>query len=407
MRVACLLLLVLRLPAQDFTQRGFLDIRLTGYPQKAQGDSGRTVAEALLRYEPGFKVSSRLRLDASFDARIDSHRQVQRAWGLSWHDREIGRPAFEVRRLSAIYHRSGLTAELGKQFIRWGKTDVLNPTDRFAPRDFVSVVDNEFLAVTAARVTYEAGSSDTVDLVYAPRFTPSRTPLADQRWVVLPDILPKIPLDDAGARLPGGPQFGVRWNHLSGAFEHSLTFYEGYNHLPSIDGWLIRGPAPRMEFVRYYPGVRMYGGDAAISLRWLTVKGESAYFKSRTALADDYLQYVVQLERQIGDWSLAGGYTGELVTNERDAIEFAPDRALARSFLGRASYTVDVNRSFAFEGAVRRNGDAAWLKFEYSQAIGQHLRATASFTLIRGAPTDFLGQYRRNSHGILSLRYSL
>ena len=30
--------------------------------------------------------------------------------------------------------------EAGKQLIRWGKTDILNPTDRFAPRDFLTVL---------------------------------------------------------------------------------------------------------------------------------------------------------------------------------------------------------------------------------------------------------------------------
>jgi len=123
-------------------------------------------------------------------------------------------------------------------------------------------------------------------------------------------------------------------------------------------------------------------------------------------LADDYLQYVVQLEHQAGEWRLVGGYAGEFITADRNAIEFAPDRALARSFLGRAEYAIDANRRLAFEGAVKRNGEGMWLKFEYSHAFGQHLRATASFTLIRGVPTDFLGQYERNSHGMLALRYS-
>jgi hypothetical protein len=47
-----------------------------------------------------------------------------------------------------------------------------------------------------------------------------------------------------------------------------------------------------------------------------------------------------------------------------------------------------------------------YLKAEYSQALGQHWRATAGFALLRDDPTDFLGQYRRNSHAILTLRYS-
>jgi hypothetical protein len=53
--------------------------------------------------------------------------------------------AGEVRRLSATAHKGPLTFEAGKQFIRWGKTDIVTPTDRFAPRDYLTVVDNDFL----------------------------------------------------------------------------------------------------------------------------------------------------------------------------------------------------------------------------------------------------------------------
>jgi hypothetical protein len=331
---------------------------------------------------------------------------VQREWGLSWQDREIQRPAFEVRRLSAIYHRGRVTAELGKQFVRWGKADLLNPTDRFAPRDFLSVVDNDFLAVTAARVTCEASSRDAIDLVIVPWFTPSRIPLLKQRWVVLPPEVQRAPLEDAGARLPGGSQYGVRWNHVDSRFENSLSFYEGFNHLPMIDGWLA--PAPlRIALQRFYPQMRMYGGDAAVPLHWFTVKAETAYFTSDSSQADEYVQYVVEVQRQTGELNVVAGYAGELVTEDRGGAGFAPDRGLARTFLGRAEYTIDINRSVAFEGVVRRNGDGAWLKFEYSQALGRHFRAIASFTVIRGALEDFLGQYRRNSFGTLSLRYSL
>ncbi len=47
-----------------------------------------------------------------------------------------------------------------------------------------------------------------------------------------------------------------------------------------------------------------------------------------------------------------------------------------------------------------------WAKLEYSQAFGAHWRATAAFTPIRGDESDFLGQYRHNSHAMLALRYS-
>jgi hypothetical protein len=210
---------------------------------------------------------------------------------------------------------------------------------------------------------------------------------------------------DAGARYPGGSQAGVRWNHLGAGYECSLSFYEGFNNLPLLN---LTGmpPAPAIWLQRVYPQMRMYGGDAAVPLKLLTVKGEAAYFTSSTPQADDYALYVIQLERQQGEWMFVGGYAGQAVTRKRQALDFAPDRGLASAFLGRATWTIDTNRSLAFEAAARRNGDGAWLKAEYSHALGQHWRVKAAFTLIRGSPGDFLGQYRRNSHGALTVRYS-
>jgi hypothetical protein len=108
--------------------------------------------------------------------------------------------------LSAVYSRGKLTLEAGKQFIRWGKADVLTPTDRFAPRDFLDVVDSDFLGITAARATY-GGQANTIDLVFSPRLTPSRIPLLNQRWSPLPAGLPYRELVPD---FPGGPQFGAR-----------------------------------------------------------------------------------------------------------------------------------------------------------------------------------------------------
>lgn len=397
----CVHLWLTFLSGQAFQQRGFLEFRPTFYPQTAPGDRGQVIGEALFRYDASYKFAPWIKLSGVFDARTDSHRQVEREWRLDAEDRGLQRPAFSVRRLSATLNRGKWTLELGRQFIRWGKADLLNPTDRFAPRDYLSVVDNDFLGVTAARLTYET-KNDTVDLVYQPRFMPSRGPLLNQRWVVLPAGVPVI---DGGSVYPGGPQFGARWNRLASGYEYSLSFFEGYNHLPLITGSFTVSPL-RVILQRYYPQMRMYGGDLAIPLRWFTVKTEAAYFTSRTSTADEYVQYVVQLERMSGEWSFVGGYAGEYVTEKRAPLDFAPDRGLARAFLGRAGYTIDANRSVAFEAAVRQNGEGVWTRAEYSQLLGQHLRATASFTLIRGNQTDFLGQYRRNSHLGLAFRYS-
>ena len=90
----------------------------------------------------------------------------------------------------------------------------------------------------------------------------------------------------------------------------------------------------------------MAGGNVAISSRWFTLKSEAAYFGSSDARADEYALYVIQLERQSGEWFFIGGYAGEAVTQRGSSTaDFAPDRGLTKTILGRANYTIDTNRS--------------------------------------------------------------
>ena len=401
--------------AQTFDQRGLLEAKAIWYPQTTPADDTQGVGEVLLRYEPAWRPVPWLRLAGSFDLRGDTHDQTD--WnGLDVEDRTIRRPGLSLRRLDATLSHGPLTLQLGKQFIRWGKADVLNPTDRFAPRDFLSVVDTELLAVTGARVTLGL-HTDSLDVALA-RFTPSRTPLIDQRWAGLPPEALTIPIVDNGAAYPDRPQIGVRWNHLGRGIEFSLSAFRGNNHLPLIqtEVWppLVPLPGspgvviapPTISLSRVYPEMWMAGGDVAWPLRWFTVKGETAYFGTSRTDTDEYWLYVIQAERQSGEWLIVGGYAGEYVTTQRQQAAFAPDRGLTKAFLGRASYTIDTNRSLAFEGAVRQTGAGVWVRGEYSQAFGQHLRLTVRGTLIAGEEDDFLGQFRDNSNVTAYVRYS-
>jgi len=397
-------LMLLAFLGQQFEQRGFIENRTVAYPQTAPNDSAHVVDEMLLREEASYKFTPWFTLSGAFDARTDSHRQTARDGVVDADDRSILRPALSLRRLSATVHKGKVTAEIGRQFIRWGKTDILNPTDRFAPKDYLSsVVDSDFLGVTAARFTVESGGN-TVDLVWQPWFTPSRTPLLNQRWTALPPEAAGISLRDAGAVYPGGSQYGVRWNHVGSGYEYSLCFFDGRQNLPSFDA-IFTPPDFSIQFTRTYPQLRLYGGDAAVPLPWLTIKGEAAYFTSSTPGAEEYALYVIQLERQVKEWSLVAGYAGSVVTRDvASPLQFAPDRGFAKSFVGRAGFTIDANRSLAVETAVRADG--SFVRFEYSQLYGQHWRATGGVAWIRGDMTDFLGEYRRNSYASLAIRYS-
>ena len=396
--------------AQAVTYRGFVETRAQLFPQDAPDDTTNVVLDLLARQDVFIKPAAWLQFAAGVDARANSHEQVDASWRVDFSDRGTLRPALSVRRLNATLTRGAVTADVGKQFLRWGKTDIVTPTDRFAPRDFLNVFDNEFLAVRGARLVYQ-NETDAIEGIWVPFFTPSRVPLLDQRWTVPP---PGLTFTDAGASIPGGSQFGVRWARTGAGFEHAVSYFDGYNHLPNADipaapaSFEEGPPLPQagIPVRRQYPRIRSYGIDFAMPTKWFTAKAESAYFTTSDPQTDEYILYVVQLERQIGEWLLLAGYTGEVITDEQRGIGFAPDRGLSGSLVGRASYTIDTNRSVALESALRQNMDGFYGKAEYSQARGQHWRATATAVLIRGEPDDFIGQYRLNSHLTLGIRYS-
>ncbi len=397
-------LLCLSAAAQNFTQRGFIESDLELYPETAPNDSSHAVDESLFRYEASYKALSWLRFAGSFDARFDTHQETDRAADLDWQDRTLRRPALSAREFNATITKDKLTATFGKQFIRWGTADILNPTDRFAPKDFPTVTDPDFLAVLAARVIYDTGT-DSFDFVWQPRFTPSRMPLISERWTVIPQALEGVALVDLGSAFPGRSSFGARWHHTGAGYEFSASFYDGSNYLPDFQA--IPNPAANtIDFLRTYPELRLYGVDAAVPLRWFTVKTEAAYYTSPDHQQDDYVIYVIQFERQIKELSIVAGYAGDAITARTPEAQFSPELGFARAILAAARYTIDSNRSVALDAAVRQNGEGSWLRAEYSQAFGQHWRATAGYSWIRGDDSDFLGQFHRNSFALLALRYS-
>ena len=402
--------------AQPIAQRGFIDGRDFLFPQSAPNDATRNVFDLLAREEVFLKPSEWFQLAAGVDLRANSHDQVEGEWRFDWDDRAIRRPRAALRRLAVTISKGPLTIDAGKVFVRWARADVLNPTDRFAPRDFMNVLDTDVLPVIAVHPSLRF-RNETFEAVWSPQLTPSRLPLFNQRWTVLPPAVQGIPILDGGSRVPSGSEEGVRWSHAGSRFDASLSFFDGFNHLPLIETGLL---PTGLQLTRVFAALRSYGGDVAVPTRWVTLKGEAAYFTSPTASNDEYVLYVIEFERQIREWVLVGGYAGEAVTENRGVFpgeglplsggrrlfSFAPDRGIAKSFLGRAAYTVDPRRTIAIEAAVRQSGDGLYVKGEYSQAFAQHWRLTLTGIGIEGQPDDFLGQFNHNSNVAIALRFS-
>jgi hypothetical protein len=394
--------------AQRLTYRGYAEASVVVYPQSAPNDDDRVIADGLLRIEPTWQIQRGVAVSAGFDARAETHDET--AADFAFWDRTAERPLLAMRRLTFTFARGPISIEAGKQFIRWGQTDILAPTDRFSPRDYLTVPASELLAVTAARVTL-AGKGHSLEAVYTPRLTPSRMPILTHRWIgsEAATATAGLTVRDAGARFPRRSQYGLRWNHVGRWFEHSIVFFQGFNSLPLLPVAFNPqggGGAGTVDVRREYPAIQVWGGDLVAPLSAFALKAEGAWVRSRDDTSDEYALYVLQVERQHRDWLFIGGYVGEHVFEERDRRGFEPDRGMARAIFGRASYTLGATRGIVFESMVRQDGNGVLAKAEYAHGVGQHWRVTLRMIVIRGAETDFLGQYRHNSFGGTQVRYS-
>ena len=402
---ACAIVLIACWPAparaQRLTYRGFADAGLLFYPRTAPNDDTRLVADAVARVEPTLNVRPGIRIASSFEARSDTHEMS--GAGVRYWDRTRRRPSFAARTLVLTLSKGLVTLDAGKQFVRWGQSDIISPTDYFTPRDFLITATTEILGVTAARLTV-GNDRDSVELVYTPRLTSSRAPLLDQRWVGLGASAVGRPLIDAGTTFPSGGQFGARYRR-TGRVEYSVSFFQGPHHLPLLDA-RPRAQDGALLVSRTHPEVRGWGGDMAATVPGLTLKAEAAWLQARDKDADDYGLWVVQMERQQGEWLAIGGYVGEWVTEARGRLRFAADRGLARSVMARVSRSFDDGGALSIEGVARQNGDGFYLKTEYSRTWRGGVRLTFQALALGGADGDFLGQYRRNSLGGARARWS-
>jgi len=389
---------------QEFSQRGFVAISGNFYPETSTVDRAQAIGGIVLRYEPKWQPKPWFTLNASFDLRTDTHQEVARDLHFDWQDRSLERPAFSIRQLATVFTKNNFTVILGKQFIRWGEADFLNPTDRFAPTDLLNLVDQELLPVTAARVTYARGDN-TLNLVWQPAFTPARIPLVDHRWTFLPPASYSFDVEDQGTTFPGRSSFGIRWGHSAARYEYSLSYYDGFNYFPDFNVQVDSGAA-RLMYSRLYPTLRLYGADLTLPLSLFTFKSEGAYYTTSTKNQDEYVLYLLELERQIHEVHIIFGYAGEVVTAHGSALQYLGERGFARGLISHVLYNIDPDRALTIDAFIRQNGASSLVSPAYSQSFGQHWRATAGFAWLRGEASDFLGQYHRNSFARAELRYS-
>ena len=212
--------------------------------QATPQDDDRVVGRGVVRDRAGLQACTWLTLSGSLDARVDSIEQVERVWRVDVRDRGLQRPAFSLRHAHATLRKGTLAVDVGKQFVRWGKADILNPTDRFAPRDFLEVTDDEFLAVVRrSRAVPSAdrnpSMSSWVPDVHAEPHAAPRAALGGAS----PQTLGTAGFVDLGPTFPQRSQYGARWNVVGAGIRAVAVVFRRVQSPAAVHGGSAVRPA--------------------------------------------------------------------------------------------------------------------------------------------------------------------
>jgi hypothetical protein len=323
----------------------------------------------------------------------------------------------------------GLDLRLGKQTIVWGKTDVVNPTDHFAPRDFTDPLDtdDERLGVLAARLRGSIGEV-RVEGVLAPGAAFSRLPGIGSRWApVFPATMPH-PADprrtlhvryeleeaaDPALRLENA-QYGAKVSTTARGWDLSLSWFDGWDDLPATVQRLapVSEDEVRVELHQTPSRRRALGGDVATTVGAYSIRAEGAYLMADSLGGPDYFQYVVGLERFFGDPLAAGGtqllaqWIQEITPRGFRPGPFDLNHVFRRAAMARLQHNATTDLQLSVDGVYDFRTDGYYLQPGASWRLRDGLRIEGTLDLLGGGQEAFFGAFAGNRRLRTSVRYS-
>jgi hypothetical protein len=345
-----------------------------------------------------------------------------------------------------------LEVRLGKQIVRWGKTDQLSPVDVLNPEDLREGItwetEERKIPVWMARMKTFRGPF-SLEGVLVPIFEPHDMNIFGTDWAVfrhlkgavaddplVPDIV-KDAVDgiEARRREPARTLENVQWGTRLTARTHdwdlAVSAFQGFDPTPHITRFPIRNIRVDGTFSREsiesalstgvftgedvevrYKRFRMIGFDFETTWKDLGLRGEAAYFSDRAFLTDS----LTSSTRPVFFGVLGADYAGpdgwyanlqlafERIGGDTDRILYFEKENL--SLNGEVSKELlrgDLEARLRFllmltDGGSYWNPSLTYLRF-------RPLSLTFGLNLFAGPADTFLGFFRENDQAVVSVRY--
>jgi hypothetical protein len=314
-----------------------------------------------------------------------------------------------VRELYGDVSGNWFALRAGKQILKWGRADEINPTDNLAVFDYTLLTtDRDAMRTGGYALKADAfWQALTLEAVAVPLFKPSRVPTGPNLDVH--DDPPGFALRNSGG--------AVKLDYHGAPMDASASYFYGFLPRP----YITLGPDLEMTYVRAW----VVGGDFGKALGAWGLRGEGAwtipdggpqgyrpFFTyvlgiDRTILQDYYanaqfIQGIVPDYREPGYPPIPG-------LREAKAIE----RALNNQAHGvtnasslRISYQQPDNRwKVSITGILNFTDEDYLIRPHFEYGFSDHWKAHAGYEYNHGKDASFFGQSRKNNAGFAELEF--
>jgi hypothetical protein len=386
----------------------------TYFQGEARGDSRDSINEGRLRIEYDNRFRENMRVYLNLLALDDDADFTHGFFDLD--EDELRRSYLNFNEAFLDIYFGTFDIRFGKQIIKWGKADVVNPTDNLTPTDYSNLLDEDDIGVIAANLNYYRDNWN-LQLVGIPLFSPSRLPPRDTRFSIVPPDTP-LPVEDP--ELPpdtiDNAQFGARLKTTYKGWDFSVSYYDGINDIPVPELRFEGTPFPTPVIVPVYNRMRVFGGDFATVFDRLGFHGEAAQFVFDGDRQDSYFEYVVGFDYSKSnilfdhDLFLIVEYVGLDVTDEGMTLETETpplDRVLVSAIAANIKYEFTEFTRLELRGAIDfHQGDDFYIQPQLVHEVNDNLTIIFGLDLLGGPDDTFFGQFRDNDRFYTKLVYT-
>jgi hypothetical protein len=298
---------------------------------------------------------------------------------------------------------------VGKQIYNWGKADGINPSDHLSTVDVTDLIDDQDIGIFSTRVNIFLGQNVILETVWSPFFAPIRLAPRGTRFSFVsedstvrinPRELPETSLENS--------QYALRLLGFWGPVDMSLIWYDGINDSP------VSRPEADRSLTPVFNKIKIIGANVAFNTGKIGWRGEVGYQVTDEGGADDFVQYVIGVDRTFSDilsdhdLYVLLQYVGlEITAPAQSPTSGGLRQAFSTTAIGLFRYEFSDDTELELRATINLDELDHILELQFSHKFSDALEGVIGINVFGGDPDTFFGQFDDNDRFFLRLTYTL